>query len=233
MKRVFAPCFRSVDHHCRLRAGLPGQADQSSSCRPRPAGRPTRSRACSRGDGRGAQAADDHRERRRRRRHHRHQPRGEGEARRLHAAALSRRHGDFAGAVPQAAVRHAQRLRLHRPGRRRADDADRQEGDAGEQLRRVPRLREGQQGQAHLRQRRPRLRVLPVRHPVHERDRRQLHHGAVQGHRAGDERPLGGQVDFMCDQTTNTGAADQVRQREGLRRDHARRAWPRCPTCRR
>jgi tripartite-type tricarboxylate transporter receptor subunit TctC len=33
---------------------------------------------------------------------------------------------------------------------------------------------------------------------------------------------LGGQVDIMCDQTTNTTGADRGRQGQGLRRDHAK-----------
>ena len=42
---------------------------------------------------------------------------------------------------------------------------------------------------------------------------------------------VGGQVDFMCDQTTNTAGADPVRRHQGLRRDHARSRSRRCPTC--
>ena len=53
----------------------------------------------------------------------------------------------------------------------------------------------------------------------HDRDPDRPHDRALQGHRPGDERPLGGQVDFMCDQTTNTTPPDQGRQGQGLRGD--------------
>ena len=46
------------------------------------------------------------------------------------------------------------------------------------------RLRQGEQGQGVLRQRRPRRCLAPVRHAVHERDRHRPDDGAVQGHRA-------------------------------------------------
>jgi tripartite-type tricarboxylate transporter receptor subunit TctC len=46
--------------------------------------------------------------------------------------------------------------------------------------------------------------VAPVRHAVHDRDPDRAHDGALQGHGPGDERHPRRQVDFMCDQTTNT-----------------------------
>ena len=75
-----------------------------------------------------------HRERRRRRRHAGRRQGGQGRARRLHAAAAPHRHGHLAGAVPQAAVQDARRLRVPRHGQRRADDADRPPDAAGQQL---------------------------------------------------------------------------------------------------
>ena len=43
---------------------------------------------------------------------------------------------------------------------------------------------------------------------------------------------MGGQVDFMCDQTTNTTNPIKARQHQGLRRTSPRSAWTCCPTCR-
>src|SRR5437016_11547323 len=88
-----------------------------------------------RGDGKRAEAADDHRQLRWRRRHHRHQQGGEGAARRLHGAAVPHWHVDVACAVSQVAVRHGQRLRVHRPGGRRADGAGCEKGNVAKDLR--------------------------------------------------------------------------------------------------
>jgi tripartite-type tricarboxylate transporter receptor subunit TctC len=56
------------------------------------------------------------------------------------------------------------------------------------------------------RQRRHRRGFAPVRHAVPERDPGRPADGAVQGHRPAMNDLLGGQVDFMCDQTTSTTA---------------------------
>src|SRR5438034_2120257 len=75
------------------------------------------------------EAARPHGHRREQAERRRHPRTGAGEerqARRLYDPDPSHRHGDHAGALPPAALRSAQGLRLHRPHQRRADDADRQ-----------------------------------------------------------------------------------------------------------
>ena len=88
---------------------------------------------------------------------------------------LHHRHVHRAGAVPQAPVRSAQGLRVHRRGGRRADDVDCARQLPRRKLQGVPRLHQGEQGQAHLRQRRPRRGLASVRAAVHERDPDRFH----------------------------------------------------------
>ena len=78
---------------------------------------------------------------------------------------------------------------------------------AGQGLQGVPRLHQGEQGQGDLRQRRHRRRLAPVRHAVHERDPdRPARPCRTRAPAPAMNDLLGGQVDFMCDQTTNTTA---------------------------
>ena len=121
------------------------------------------------------------------------------------------------------ALQPADGLRAHRPRHRRADDAHRAQGLPAEGHEGAHRLREGEQGQGHLRQRRHRRRLAPVRHAVHERDPDRPHHRAVQGHRGRADRPhrRPGRLHVRPDDQHH--AADQGRQGEGLRRHHAAR----------
>ena len=93
------------------------------------------------------------------------------------------------------------------------------------------RVRQGQQGQGDLRQRRHRRRLAPVRHAVHERDRDRLTTVPYKGTGPAMTDLIGGQVDMMCDQTTNT--TNQIKA--GKIKAYAvttRSASRRCPTSR-
>jgi tripartite-type tricarboxylate transporter receptor subunit TctC len=61
-----------------------------------------------------------------------------------------------------------------------------------------------EQGQDQPGQRRRRLGLAPVRPAVPERLKTDMTTGAVQGHRPAMTDLIGGQIDLMCDQTTNT-----------------------------
>ena len=149
----------------------------------------------------------DRRERRRRRRHASAPSKvANAQARRLHAAAPPHRHGDqrrrctascaydplndfeYIGLVTDVPMTHRSR----------------KQGLAAEGPEGAPRLRQGEQGQGHLRQRRHRRGVAPVRPAVHERDPDRLLTVPYKGTGPAMNDLLGGQVDFMCDQTTNT-----------------------------
>ena len=160
---------------------------------------------------------------RRRRRHDRADKVAKTPARRLHAAARPYRHVDRAGALPHAAVHAARGLRA-----RSGQVVDvpmtfiAKKDSAAEGLQGARRLRQGEQGQGDARQRRPRRGVAPVRPAVHDRDPdRRSRRCRTRARRPAMNDLLGGQVDFMCDQTTNTTSSDQVRQDQGVRGDHA------------
>ena len=96
------------------------------------------------------------------------------------------------------------------------------------------RLREGEQGQGHLRQRRRRRGLAPVRHALHDaRSRPTSTTVPYKGTGPAMNDLVGGQVDFMCDQTTNTtpqikgGKVKAYGGDDQAARDH------RCPKCRR
>ena len=169
----------------------PMASPSPSSCPSPPAARPTAWRAtwpkpCA---SRWTASASSCRQRRRRRQHHRQRQGGARQARRLHAAAHARRHGDHARAVPQAALQLRDRLRVPGHDQRRAHDRHRQAAAGSQQLQGTARLdrqerRQGQPGQC-----RHRLGLAPVRPAVPERAEGRDDHRAVQGHRAGDRRP--------------------------------------------
>ena len=90
------------------------------------------------------------------------------------------------------------------------------------------RLRQGEQGQGHLRQRGPRRGVPPLRHAVHERDRHRPDDGAVQGHGPGHERPPGRPGGLHVRPDHQHHQPDQGRQDQGVRRHDEGRGCPRC-----
>ncbi len=147
-----------------------------------------------------------------------------GQARRLPARPHAHRHLHQRVALPQPGLQPGHRPRAHRPHHRRADDLHRAQGLPAEGHEGPHRLREGQQGQGHLRERRRGRRLAPVRHALHDRHPDGPHDGSVQGHRARDDRPHGrpGRLHVRPDDQHH--AADQGRQGEGLRRDDVRRA---------
>ena len=121
-------------------------------------------------------------------------------------------------ALSQAALPLGRGLRAHRPRHRRADDAGGQEGLPGQGSEGAHRVREEEQGQGLLRQRRPWRGLAPVRHAVHERHRYGPHHGALQGHGPRDERPAGraGRLHVRPDDEHHQ--PDQGREDQGVRR---------------
>ena len=132
---------------------------------------------------------DHHRERHGRRRHHRGHAglaRGAG---RLHAADSPHRHLHGRHAVPQAALRHQDRVRADRPRHQRADDDHRAARSAAEHAGRAGHLHQGQRRQDDLRQCRPRRRFASLRHAVHDRRRQGNPDRALQGQCARHERP--------------------------------------------
>ena len=86
------------------------------------------------------------------------------------------------------------------------------------------RLRQGERRHRHLRQRRHRRRLAPVRHAVHGRDRHPARHRALPGHRPGDDRPDGrpGRLHVRPDDQHHR--PDPGRRGQGLRCDLARAA---------
>ena len=146
-----------------------------------------------------------HRQRRRRRRHAR---RGQGGARhagRLHAAAAPHRHGDVAGALSQDDVRHARRLRVPRHDQRRADDDRRQAGPAREQLHRADeKWLEANKGRINL----ANAGLGAASHLCgllfQSTLKIDMQTVPYKGTAPAMNDLLGGQVDLMCDQTTNT-----------------------------
>ena len=155
-----------------------------SWCRPRPAGRPTPSRASPRRRCRSCSARAHHRERRRRRRHHRHHPRRARRAGWLHAADLPCRACDRGDALPQSALRHADGVHLDRADHRCADDDHRAQQLRAEYAAGAGRASEEARRQSQHGQRRRRLRVASLRHAVHVGDQGADHHRAVSRHRA-------------------------------------------------
>ena len=85
---------------------------------------------------------------------------------------------------------------------------------------RADRVHQDQQGRGHLRQCRHRLGLASLRHAADGRARHADDHRALQGHRAGDDRPAGrpGRPDVRPDHQHDE--PDQVRQDQGLRRHH-------------
>ncbi len=205
---VAGTCARvSAKAHHHRRPVRRGRADRHGGAAPR------------RADGQVPQDADHRGERGRRRRHHRRGPGGQG------AHPTATRSCSTTSAMSTAPALY--RKLPYDP----VDDFEpiglvndvpmtlvAQEGLSAEGPQGAHRLRQGEQGQGHLRQRRPRRRLAPVRHAVHERDRHRPHDGAVQGHGPGHERSarrpgrLHVRPDHQHDQP------DQGRQDQGLRR---------------
>jgi len=71
-------------------------------------------------------------------------------------------------------------------------------------LRGVPRLRQGERGQAHLLERRRRLGLVPVRLLLKSTLQTEFTMVPYKGTGPAMNDLIGGQVDFMCDQSTNT-----------------------------
>ena len=151
-----------------------------------------------------AEAAGSDRERGGRRRHDRHRQGRQIRAGRLHAADHPHQPRDQPGAVSQAVLRHLDRLRAGRPGRRTADDVRCQEGLRPQHLRRPARLRESEQGQGDLCACRHRLGLASVRAAVLKAIETPITTVPYKGTGPAMNDLMGGQVDFMCDQTANT-----------------------------
>jgi hypothetical protein len=87
-------------------------------------------------------------------------------------------------------------------------------------LRRTAQVARGQQGQDQPRQRRPGCGVAPVRAAVPAGDQDRHDDRAVQGHRAGDDRPARRPGRHHVRPDHQHHVADRSRQGQGLRRDH-------------
>ena len=147
------------------------------------------------------------RERRRCRWHARRRQGGQGRAGRLHPAAAPHRHGHRAGAVPQDALRHAGRLRIPRHGQRRADDADRQARRCRPTT--SPSCASGWTT-TRARSTWPTPAWAPLRTCAgccsSRRCKIDMTTVPYKGTAPAMTDLLGGQVDLMCDQTTNTSS---------------------------
>ncbi len=91
---------------------------------------------------------------------------------------------------------------------------------AGQQLCRVAQVDQRQQGQDQPGQRRPGCRVAPVRPAVPAEPEVDMTTVPYKGTAPAMTDLLGGQVDIMCDQTTNTTQQIEARQGQGLRGHH-------------
>jgi tripartite-type tricarboxylate transporter receptor subunit TctC len=99
---------------------------------------------------------------------------------------------------------NVQRLRVPGHHQRGADGGDRQVDPGGQQLGRAQELDPGQQDQGQPGQRRPGRRLAPVRPDAAAGAADRHDHRALQGTAPAMADLMGGQVDVMCDQTTNT-----------------------------
>ena len=132
----------------------------------------------------------DHRgaERQRRRRGGGLDAGGQGQARRLHAAAEPYRHVDDPAALQEVRFRSAAGLRVHRPVRRGAHGHAGGQGLRAEDLRRGRGLCEGEEGEAHHGLVGHGQRHASLRHAVPGGAGRAGDDGAVQGRGPGGDR---------------------------------------------
>ena len=92
-------------------------------------------------------------------------------------------------------------------------DADRQAQHGGQQLQGTVHLDQPEQGQDQPGQCRPGLCLAPVRPDVPKRPADRHDACALQGHGPAITDLIGGQIDLLCDQTTNTTSQIQIEAR--------------------
>ncbi|MNI53858.1 hypothetical protein D3C73_1087140 [compost metagenome] len=147
--------------------------------------------------------------------------RGARRARRLYLPDPPQRHGDRAGALPQAVVQPADRLRLRRPGGGRAHDLAGPQRLAGRRHDGLYQVRARKRQQDQPGQRRAGCGIAVVRHAAAGSAGRAVHHGALCRHGARHDGAAGRPGGCAVRPDHADHSADQSRPREAIRRHHA------------